>query len=71
MVDLGRKLERLERVQPAARVPKFVRLCVSDEDEVAARLEATTAGIRSAEVLLFRLAPPCAHTLSDVIGNGR
>lgn len=36
MVNLGRRLAKLERAQPAARVPKMVRLCITDEDEAAA-----------------------------------
>lgn len=61
MVDLGRRLERLERAQPAARVPKLVRLCITDEDEAAALLEAKAQELdarpEGADVQLIRLVP--------------
>lgn len=61
MVDLDRRLERLERAQPAAKVPKLVRLCITDEDEAAAlqgadSLELTTHW-NSGEIQLIRLVP--------------
>lgn len=61
MVDLGRRLEKLERAQPAARVPKLVRLCITDEDEAAALLEAKAQELdarpEGADVQLVRLVP--------------
>lgn len=61
MVDLGRRLEKLERAQPAARVPKLVRLCVSDDDEGAALQGAKSLGLNtdssSGELQLIRLVP--------------
>lgn len=61
MVDLGRRLEKLERAQPAARVPKLVRLCITDEDEAAVLREAEAQELdarpEGADVLLIRLVP--------------
>lgn len=61
MVDLGRRLEKLERAQPAARVPTLVRLCVSDGDEPVALRDAKAQELNArpegADVLLIRLVP--------------
>lgn len=59
MVDLGRRLEKLERARPAARVPKLVRLWIADEDEAAALRDAEAQELdarpEGADVLLIRL----------------
>ncbi len=59
MVDLGRRLEKLERARPAATVPKLVRLCITDEDEAAALRDAKAQELdarpEGTDVLLIRL----------------
>lgn len=57
MVDLGRRLEKLERAQPSAKVTKLVRLCFTDEDEAAALQEAKARGIDADNVMAIRLVP--------------